>query len=189
MKKGIFTNFIAFDDAPFPKEHRGDVKLVGVVYAWPRLDGLLIGKVRKDGANSALRIIELIKESKFNEHIQLVMLQGVSVAGFNVVDANLIHQTLNRPVLIVARNKPEPEKMKKALLNKIPGGQKKWKLVEKLGPMEPCGHCYIQRIGISKEDAQKVVECTTLYGHIPEPLRIAHLIAGALITGVSSGRV
>ncbi len=189
MKKNPYPNVIAFDDAPFPRDHRGDVKIVGTIYAGPRFDGLLVGKVRKDGANSAKRIVSLVRNSKFNEHIQLVMLQGVSMAGFNVVDTHFIFKELKRPVLVVARRRPEPGKMEKALLGKISGGRKKWSLVERLGPMEPCMNCHIQRVGISKKDAEKVIKCMTLYGNMPEPLRVAHLIAGALATGTSVGRV
>ncbi len=189
MVKNPYPNVIAFDDAPFPRDYRGDVKIVGAVFAGLRFDGLLIGKVRKDGANSAKKIVELVKGSKFNEHVQLVMLQGISVAGFNVVDTQFVFQELRRPVLVVARRRPEPEKMKKALLDNLPGGRRKWKLVERLGPMEPCLNCYVQRVGLSRKDAEKVIKFTAIYGSIPEPLRVAHLVAGALGTGVSSGRV
>jgi len=187
--KNPYANVIAFDDAPFPRDYKGDVKIAGAVFAGLRFDGLLIDKVRKDGANSAKKIVELVKSSKFNEHIQLVMLQGISLAGFNVVDTHFIFKELRRPVLVVARKKPEPEKMKRALLDNLPGGERKWKLVERLGQMEPCLNCYIQRIGLSMDEAERIVKCTAVYGSIPEPLRVAHLIAGALGTGVSSGRV
>ena len=48
-----FSNVVGFDDAPFARSHRGDVKVVGAVYAGLRLDGILVGRVRRDGANAA----------------------------------------------------------------------------------------------------------------------------------------
>jgi endonuclease V-like protein UPF0215 family len=33
-----------------------------------------------------------------------------------------------------------------------------------------------------------MLEVTTLHGKLPEPLRIAHLIAGGIVTGKSRGR-
>ena len=75
-----------------------------------------------------------------------------------------------------------------ALLGQIQGGSEKWALIEKLGPMEPAGSVYIQRIGLSLEEAQTVVTQFAVHGHVPEPLRTAHLIAGAIVDGQSRGR-
>ena len=47
------SNVVGFDDAPFAKAHRGNVKVVGAVFARERLDGVLVGQVRRDGANTA----------------------------------------------------------------------------------------------------------------------------------------
>ena len=46
----------------------------------------------------------------------------------------------------------------------------------------------IQRVGLGFDEARDVIRCTTIYGHIPEPLRHAHLIAGGIATGQSRGR-
>src|SRR5690242_13024243 len=46
-------NVIGFDDGPFPREHRGDVLLVGTVCSGTRLDGVMSGTIRRDGANAA----------------------------------------------------------------------------------------------------------------------------------------
>ena len=43
------SNVIGFDDAPFERDHRGKVEVVGTVYAGLRFDGVLIGAVEKDG--------------------------------------------------------------------------------------------------------------------------------------------
>ncbi len=47
---------------------------------------------------------------------------------------------------------------------------------------------WIQRVGLSLDEARKLVADTTLHGNIPEPLRLAHLIAGGITTGTSRGR-
>jgi endonuclease V-like protein UPF0215 family len=41
---------------------------------------------------------------------------------------------------------------------------------------------------LSLETARAVVQATTLHGNVPEPLRLAHLIAGGIATGHSRGR-
>ena len=182
------SQVVAFDDAPFARERRGDVAIVGVVFAGDRLDGVLAGKVRRDGANGAREIIRLIASSRFAPQIQLVMLQGVAMAGFNVVDAFAIHRALGVPVLVVSRHEPDRESVRRALLDHVPGGARKWRLVERLGAMEPAGRVWVQRVGIERVAAEDVVTRFATHSTIPEPLRIAHIIAGGLSMGESRGR-
>jgi uncharacterized protein len=183
-----FSNVIGFDDAPFPAGHIGPVKIVGTIYAKLRLNGILMGEVRKDGMDGAKKLIALISQSRFAESIQLIMLQGIALAGFNVIDFFFMFEQLELPILVVSRKLPHMEKIKDALL-KMRYGHHKWNLIERLGPMQPVEHVYVQRIGLTLAEASTIVKEFTIAGHIPEPLRTAHLIAGAMANGQSSGRV
>lgn len=188
MARRAFSHVIGFDDAPFDRRARGDVGVVGAVYADLRLEGVLCGRVRRDGANAAPRLIDLIAGSQFAPQLQLVMLQGIALGGFNVVDAHALHRVLKLPVLVIARRKPRMADIRRALLTRVPGGARKWKLIERLGPMEPLAGLWVQRVGISGAESEAVIKRLAVHGHIPEPLRAAHLIAGGLATGRSRGR-
>lgn len=184
-----FSHIVGFDDCPFPRGHRGDVAIVGAVFSGLRLEGVLSGKVRRDGVNSTRELIRLAGGSCFAGHLQLVMLQGIALAGFNVVDVPRLHAELALPVLVVARRAPRRDAMRRALLEHIPSGAGKWALVERLGEMEPLAGVHVQRVGLSEAEAADVIRATTPHGKIPEPLRVAHLIAGGVTTGESRGRV
>ena len=189
MTKKRFSNVIGFDDAPFDRQHRGGVQIVGTVYAGLRLDGIVIGEIEKDGFDAADEIIRRIETSRFLEHMQLIMLQGIAFGGFNVVDVFSLFEKLAVPVLVVARKTPDVAAIKKALTGgAIPHGQAKWDMISRLGPMEPAGNVFIQRVGITSEQAAEVTQRFCIYGYVPEPLRIAHLIAGAMTRGYSRGR-
>lgn len=181
------SNVIGIDDAPFDREHRGRVPVVGAVFAGLRFDGVLIGDVEKDGADAAERLGDLIAGSKFCEHIRLVMLQGIALAGFNVVDVFALHDRLKVPVLVVSRRSPDMDAIRDALLLRISGGREKWDLINRLGGMEPAGNVFVQRVGLSAGQAARVIEKFTVHSHVPEPLRAAHMIATALATGQSRG--
>ena len=183
-----FSNLVGFDDAPFPRSHRGPVKLIGAVFADLRFDGVLIGEIEKDGADAAATLIELVRGSRFREHLQLILLQGIAFGGFNVVDVNRLHEELGLPVLVVSRRRPDFDAIRRALLKRVPGGEQKWALIEKLGPMQPAGGVHVQPVGITLPQAKAVVERFAVHGRVPEPLRAAHLIAGAVATGESRGR-
>jgi uncharacterized protein len=163
--------------------------VVGTVFAGERLDGVLTGRVRRDGANAAREIARMIQQSRFEPQIQLVMLQGVALAGFNVVDVFALHAALGRPVLVVARHDPDMDAIREALLGKVPGGWRKWRLIDRLGPMEAFGEIRVQRVGIGRAEAADVLRRFSPHSNIPEPLRAAHIIAGGLINGESRGRV
>jgi len=90
---------------------------------------------------------------------------------------------------------------------RVPGADAKWRLIERAGTIEELGHSrrslkkpvrsglragapklWVQRAGLSIEEARRVVDATTLHGNVPEPVRLAHLIAGGIVTGRSRGR-
>jgi endonuclease V-like protein UPF0215 family len=184
----VLSNVVGFDDGPFGREARGvRVLLVGAVCARTRLDGVLSGHVRKDGTDATNRIAALVKGGPFDGHIRAVLLNGIAFGGFNVVDTAALAETLGRPVLVVARRQPRLHLIRAALA-KVPGGARKWRLIEQAGPMEPVGGLFVQRAGLDLAAARALLTVTTLHGKLPEPLRLAHLIAGGIVTGKSRGR-
>ena len=126
--------------------------------------------------------------SRFYPQLKLVFLQGIAFAGFNVVDARLLYHALGIPVLIVARRAPDLAAMERALRAEIPGGPRKWRTIVRTGAMEPVAGVYVQRAGLSTVQAEAAVRDWARHGCIPEPLRVAHLIAGGVAEGHSRGR-
>lgn len=182
------SHVVGFDDAPFARSHRGNVLLVGTVFAGTRLEGVLSGKVRRDGRNATATIVELISQCRFRGHLQAVLLQGIAFAGFNVVNLARLHEDLKLPVVVVSRKQPDLSAIKSALLNKVPGGAHKWRLIQQTGPMEPLAGIYVQRMGIEKADTEALIQRLKVHSVLPEPLRTAHLIAGGIAVGESRHR-
>jgi uncharacterized protein len=183
------SHAVGFDDAPFERTHRGKVAVIGAVYAGARLDGVLSGTVRRDGSDSTRLLITLVRDSRFRQQVQLVMLQGIALAGFNVVDVAQLQASLDLPVLVVSRRRPNFEAIRQALVEHVRGGARKWKLIERAGPMEALAGVWVQRAGLSCEEARAAIERFALHSVVPEPLRTAHLIAGGLAPGDSRQRV
>jgi uncharacterized protein len=63
-----YNHVIAFDDAPFERAHRGDVLVVGAVYTGLRLEGVLSGNVRRDGASATRALADLVRCSHLRAH-------------------------------------------------------------------------------------------------------------------------
>jgi hypothetical protein len=183
-----FSHVIGVDDAPFARDHRGDVLVVGAMFAARRLDGVLSARVRRDGADATRKVAEMVRTSQFFAQLHAVMFQGIALAGFNVIDIHALSEQLDRPVLVVARRLPNLEAIESALRSRIRGGEAKWKMIERAGPMERAGDVYVQRAGLDLAEAMALLRAFHVHGKIPEPLRVAHLIAGGVTTGRSRGR-
>jgi endonuclease V-like protein UPF0215 family len=180
-----WAHAVGFDDAPFLRSHRGEVLVVGAVHAGARLDGVLATRVRRDGVNATERLIATLTASRFHPQLKLVWLQGIALAGFNVVDIHRLHAATGLPVLVAARRRPDLEAIRRALLDRVPGGLRKWRLIEAAGPMEAMGGIWMQRAGLEADAAAAALTCWQINGKLPEPLRTAHLIAGG-VTGANS---
>jgi endonuclease V-like protein UPF0215 family len=180
------SNVIGFDDAPFVRSDRSDVALVGTVCSGTRLDIVVRGHVKRDGWDSTDTMVKLVREKSL-VHVRAVLLQGITVAGFNVVDVRRLNAELEMPVLVVMRKRPRFEQFFKAM-EAVPGAAERRKLVEAAGEPEPVGGVFVQRVGLTRAEVERVLERTTVHGNIPEPLRLAHIIAGGMTTGKSRGR-
>lgn len=185
VKKEI--RVIGIDDSPFNKFNDSKVLVVGVVMrggSW--IDGILSTKVTVDGDDSTKEIIEIINKCKFKPQLQCIFLDGIAVAGFNVVDAKELNEKTKLPVIIIIRRKPDIEKIKNTLI-KI-NKKNKIKLIEKAGNVIQVDNIFVQLTGIELEQARKILKVVCTRSLIPEPIRLAHLIASGVTVGESKGR-
>ncbi len=182
---------VGWDDAPFDK-HDKTVQIFGAIFrggSW--MDGLISTNVRIDGNDATEKIAGALNETRHKEQLRIIMLDGITLGGFNVVDLELLHKETNMGVIVVSRKMPEFPEIKKAL-TKVKDGGKKWALIEKAGApvkMEIDGRgIYYQACGINNKDAVDVIRLSSTRALIPEPLRIAHIIASGVVRGESRGR-
>ena len=99
---------------------------------------------------------------------------------------------LESPIIVIMRAYPHFEKIKSALTN-FPDYEKRWKIIQKAGKIEEIilknkSTIYIQKKGISLKSAEKILRLTSIRSNIPEPLRVAHLIATGISLGESRGK-
>ena len=178
---------IGIDDSPFNKFGKGNVLIVGTVFRGGSfLDGVLSTKVSIDGDNSTKKIIEMINKCKFKPQLQCIFLDGIAVAGFNVIDVKELNKKTKIPVIVIIRRKPNIENIKKTLARI--GKKNKIKLIEKAGSVVKIGEIYIQLTGLSVEKAKGILKIVCTRSLIPEPVRIAHLIASGVTHGESRGK-
>jgi len=182
---------LAWDDGPFEFKSKGKDILVGVIFRGGQfLDGLLKTEVEIDGLDATEKIIEKTLKTKHKD-LRVIMLDGITFAGFNIVDIKEIYEKTKFPVIVINRKKPDFEKFI-STLRQLPNPEKRLRCVENAGPIywvsiKNKRICF-QSYGIQREDAEKIIKVTSTMSLIPEPLRVAHLLATGFVLGESVGR-
>jgi hypothetical protein len=182
---------LGIDDGSFKPHGGGRALLVGVVFrGGQQLDGILSTEVEVDGVDATDKIVEMINQSSHKGQLRVVMMEGVTFAGFNVVDIREIFRRTGLPVVVVSRKLPNKKRIREALKH-LPDWKERWAVIQKSGKIHQMkfgrGKLYLQVAGIELADAQEVVSTSSLHGSIPEPVRVAHLIASGIAKG-SQGR-
>ena len=178
---------IGFDDAPFFRHSNKPVSVAGVVCSKTRFEGMLWGDVQIDGWDSTEKLAQMLLESKFYPQLHLVLLDGISMGGLNLINLPYLAQQLNLPCIAVMRRIPKLEKMK-AAISFLPHPEKRLQLLAKAGEIHVYPPFYFQVWGLTGELTHKVLRSLTDNGNVPEALRLAHLITSAVINGESGNR-
>lgn len=174
--------------------HNKQVMIVGAVFRggdW--LDGVLRSYVTKDGNDATDTIIQMVTKSKHFGQVRILMFDGVTYAGFNILDVETVHEKTGIPCIVVMRDRPDFTGIRSAL-DHLPDPEMRWELIERAGTIhevlsrEHENPIYIQHCGIDLEDAREIVQLSATHSNIPEPLRVAHLIATGIVCGESTGK-
>jgi len=177
---------VGVEDGSFFKEPQG-YRTDKAVFACVLLRGTWIedfqaDRITVDGLDATDKLIAMLRRWYFDA----VMLAGVSFAGFNLVDPTTVFEELGKPVIVISRTKPNNIAVKNALRQHFEDWRVRWGVFEKLGPVwevvsiptEP--PVYVEVIGAELDWASKLIRATSMCCRVPEPIRVARLIARGL---------
>ncbi len=185
MKSEI--RLLGIDDAPFDKFKDKKTLIVGAFFrGGSSIDGVLSDVVDVDGTDASDKIIGMVKQSKFHPQLRAILLKGLAVGGFNMVDIAKVSSKTKVPVIVVMRKLPDARTMKEALIKL--GKKGSVKFIDRAGKIHKAGSLYIQFSGTTLEKAKEIIKISCNRGNIPEPVRVAHLMAGGVKLGESRGK-
>ena len=180
---------LGIDDGPFKFTDK-TVPVVGVVMRGGYIDGVMRTEVRVDGDEATEVVIGLLEKSRFKEQVRVLMLDGVALGGFNVVDLEEVFKRTGVPCISITRDKPDYEAMKKVLRSKFTDWERRWAIVGH-GDLfvVDTGHkpIHVTAVGMPEKEAAVVLRRSILRGALPEAIRVAHVIATAFVKGESKG--
>ncbi len=184
MKSG--SRLIAIATGPIQERKR--TILVGVVARDNKIEGILSGSITVNGDDATQNIIRMISKTRFKEQIRIIALNGVAIAGLNVIDVQRLEKELGVETIVFTRARPDPKKLIYALnafakKNGIDPNER-IALVRAQARRKP------ERVeGFHIQCLLKKYELKAFAGQSYEMLRIAHLIASGVDTGESRGRI
>ena len=189
MKKEI--RLIGVDDSPFTFSDKY-ANVIGVIMrGGSYLEGVIRSRVSVDGDDATHVCKKMIKNTRHRVQLKAMLIDGIALGGFNIVDINEIYKITNLPVITVTRDKPEYTKIKTALQKNFNDWEKRFNLMKK-GELRKIktryNPIYVKCAGIHIDEAKEIIKLSTIRGVIPEPIRVAHLIASGITRGESYGK-
>jgi endonuclease V-like protein UPF0215 family len=189
MKRQI--RILGIDDAPFTFHEKYSTVIGVVMRGGEYLECVLRSQVTVDGTEATVVCEQMIRNSRHRRQLKAVMVDGACLGGFNVVDIHALSESTNLPVITITRDKPDFDKIQRALQKNFTDWKDRWTILQK-GEMHMIktqhNPIYIKCAGLSLEEAKEIINISTIRGVIPEPIRVAHLIASGITRGESYGK-
>lgn len=163
--------------------HRDTSTLAGVVTHASRVaDGFVFGTCTVGGTDVTESVIDLV-ERLDREDVRYVLVSGIALAWYNVLDMHRLHDAISRPVISVTFE--ESDGLLESLEAEFSGDAlSRRREVYRNQPTRRelavnDESVFVRHVGIDGDDAHEVVDAFTPEGGRPEPLRVARLAARA----------
>ena len=162
----------------------GESYLAGTVVRASRvLDGIVYTTATVGGTDATDAVVRLYKNAD-REDLRLLMVSGVALSWYNLVDLCAVHDATELPVLSVTYE--ESDGLRDAVKKEFEGdaAEERLSVYDSLPPRRRLDNdgneLYVRSVGVEDERADEWVHGFTHDGR-PEPLRVARLAARGLL--------
>ncbi len=159
--------------------------LAGVVMRSDRvIDGVALGRTAVGGDDATSSILSLLRRFKRND-VNLIMVSGAILSLYNIIDVDALAARSRLPVVCLTYK--ETAGIERSIRKHFPeGAEAKLAAYRKLGKRTGLtlhtGHrVFVRASGMAAADVKLVLDAFTLQGSIPEPVRVAKLLARAAL--------
>ena len=148
------------------------------------IDGFVFGTATLDGDDATESILKMYDELN-RPDINYVLISGLVLSLYNIVDIKKIHEKLQIPIIGVTYN--ESEGLDSAIKHHFPESyESKIKQYQKLGnrdkiTLNTSSDIFVRRQGCDLHEVKRLLNELTIQGSFPEPLRVAQLLAKSLL--------
>jgi len=148
------------------------------------IDGFTFSRATVGGMDATERVIDMYKALE-RDDINVLMLNGCVISWYNVIDLQRVYEETAIPLICVTYE--ESPGLERYFIELFPEDYgKRIEVYRKNGPrtvvrLHTGQEVYVRFYGMRLEDAKGILNKFTLHGAIPEPLRIARLLARGIM--------
>jgi endonuclease V-like protein UPF0215 family len=148
------------------------------------IDGIIWTKVTVRGMDASDAIIEMVQKLA-RDDLNGIMIHGCVLASYNIIDLVKVHEATDLPIISIT-GKPQ-EDLETHLKSTFPSSwQERLKVSRRNGEIQSFlldnqHTVYGQFVGCKKEVVKGILKRFTRFGGIPEPIRVARILARALL--------
>jgi len=146
------------------------------------IDGFGAGTLKVSGSDATSSVVKLYRNLKRND-VNAVLISGSILSLYNVLDIDFLHESLGLPIIALSFNKARSDlasNIRARFSKKVANA--KLALLDKLGTADRIKlntgyEVFVRSAGISQNISKMLLDKFTLQGAIPEPIRVARLLA------------
>ncbi len=157
--------------------------LAGVVIRGDMVvDGFVFGAATLEGDDATDAVLDMFRRLNRND-VNVIILSGAVISLYNIIDVDKVGEETKTPVICVTFE--ESEGLEPTIKRHFPQDwTRKVEAYRKLGGRETVklktGYpIYVRTYGLDSNQAKKTLDKFTLQGAIPEPIRLARIMAKA----------
>ena len=185
-RNSAVTSCIGIDDGPFLPKRLGGSKapLVAVQLKGPHLVKARVASISVDGLDATATALRMLGSLPVRD--SPILLAGATFAGFNVINPRVLQRKFRTPTVVVIGSRPNNRAVKRALLRHFPDWRRRWRILSGLGPLHQVrtfqneGPIFYEAFGCEDNEARRILKEWSYVSRIPEPLRVAGLVARGL---------
>lgn len=148
------------------------------------VDGIAFSRPKLEGNDATERVLELYKRLE-RKDVNVIMVSGAIISLYNIIDLERVYENLKVPLISLSykESKGLVGAIKKHFSN---SWMEKVEMYRKLGKRESVylktgKKIFIRRFGLEKDEAKEIIDAFLLQGRYPEPVRVAGLLARAVL--------
>ncbi len=144
------------------------------------VDGVAFGNTTVEGDDATDAVIAMYKNLR-RDDVNCILLDGLVISMYNIIDGKAVCEKTGLPVIAITFE--DSKGLEGAIKHHFPDRwQDKLKQYKKIGRRERVTlktgkDLYIRSWGITSKMAVSMLDAFTLQGAIPEPVRLAKLVA------------
>jgi endonuclease V-like protein UPF0215 family len=182
------TSCVGIDDGPFLSRSLGGstAPLVVAQLSGPHLVKARAAWISVDGLDATSVASRLLSSLQLRD--SPILLAGATFGGFNIINPRVLQRKFRRPTIVVIGSRPNNRAVKRALMRHFPDWKRRWRILSSLGPLRQVrafrneGPIFYEAFGCADDEARRILKEWAFVSRVPEPLRVAGLVARGLFS-------